>query len=213
MGEECSTDHCVIRMDHGEMMPRLSHYCARTGDVKSAGFYVTWVFNMGFSENLWNYEFRCDYDDCNVESTLEEMITILHSKYDIESIFKIFGFTNIPNEENITTIVSMESSDVTDTIQSSTTSKSVPLTTSTSTTSESVTLSTSTTTDTPSTKSSTSTRSSTATSSTPNSSGNTTTNNMNITTSIPSHARYSQVSNTVIVIALMIMASLLLLPS
>ena len=212
MKEDCFTEHCVVRIENEDSTLNTSHYCADKDDVKPAGLYFTLVFDMDLSEKYLNYVFRCDYDNCNEESIWSDVISILDSKYDIEWIFQIFGNREIPNNENTTTttIVSMDSSSVTDTIELST------LTTPVTTIADTTFVQPSTSTDSTSTtsiKTSTSTSPSLSTSSMPNSSVNTTASKMNATTTTPSHAWHYKGSITMIAMALMSISCVLLFSS
>lgn len=103
--EECLDGYCEALIHSNYSILIGSSSCENKTSVPEAALRFILTFDINSYDQSVNYEFDCNYDNCNNESIWREAISIFHQKYNILSILKVFGY-----EEEETTVAPTKSS-------------------------------------------------------------------------------------------------------
>jgi hypothetical protein len=110
--EECSSEQCVAKVSSIENAePRVSQFCADDDETELVGLHFKLDFDINFENINFELLFYCEYDQCNNENNINEVVTIFNEEYDKESVLKKFGYkSESGGEEPETTNSSTKSS-------------------------------------------------------------------------------------------------------
>ncbi len=105
--EECSSGQCVAQFVlFGNGQNFGFPFCADNDTIKSPGLLFTMIFNLTFQNNFVEYEFSCNYDNCNDIAIVGNVTRIFHNAYNILSILEAFGYKDDGEGEEETTATS-----------------------------------------------------------------------------------------------------------
>jgi hypothetical protein len=130
--EECSSGQCVAKVSSIENAePPVSQFCADNDETELVGLYFTLYFDVNFENINLALVLYCEYDKCNNETVVDQLVKIFDEEYDKESVLEMFGYksegggeepetTNSPTKSSI----SSSSQQTTNSIKSTTVANS-----------------------------------------------------------------------------------------
>ncbi len=95
--EECSTGSCVLQMldkENGKE-PIIKQFCDKNFEY-SAELSIIIHLNLTIKTRDIQYKFGCDYNKCNNEEVLMNLLNIVDKYHDISPMLEKFNFPTVP---------------------------------------------------------------------------------------------------------------------
>jgi cobalamin biosynthesis Mg chelatase CobN len=81
----------------------VGQFCADDDDIKRSGLFFFAILNLKSTDIYREYEFRCNYDECNDENIMKNVTDIFNKEYNIELVIQRLLYKN-ESEGDKTTI-------------------------------------------------------------------------------------------------------------